>query len=189
MRNGLFQTFVALALLVTPPADANAQKYEVHPYAGGFFPGKFANVIEIGNEGIYGLKAGMFLTDRFEVEGNFGYINHLNFESSLTRTRAYIWEGTAAYHFKVPPTFYVSAGLGGVTATTREDSRFFFGPGGATTDTFLGVSYGGGMKSLRRWGPLGYRADVRGRTLPDYYGFRLNWLEATAGLTISWGER
>jgi len=35
----------------------------------------------------------------------------------------------------------------------------------------------------------GYRADVRGRTLPRFYGFRFSWLEVTAGLTFSWGER
>jgi hypothetical protein len=51
------------------------------------------------------------------------------------------------------------------------------------------VSYGGGLKALQLWGPVGLRADVRGRTMPNFFGERLTWGEATGGLTFSWGER
>jgi hypothetical protein len=167
----------------------NAQQLEIHPYAGGFFPEKVAGVLDVKREGLYGLKGGIFLTDRIEAEGNIGYINDLRLEDTLTRRRAYVWEGLAAFHFTNSPRLYGSFGVGGVTTTVTADSQSFFGPVSSSSDHFLSLSYGGGIKTLRKWGPVGYRADVRGRTLPRFYGFRFSWVEATAGLTFSWGER
>jgi hypothetical protein len=56
-------------------------------------------------------------------------------------------------------------------------------------DTFFTVSYGGGFKSMRVWGPVGFRFEARGRTLPNYYGGSPTFLEATGGFNIMWGER
>ena len=33
------------------------------------------------------------------------------------------------------------------------------------------------------------RADIRGRTLPNFIGESMNWPEITGGVTFSWGER
>jgi hypothetical protein len=55
--------------------------------------------------------------------------------------------------------------------------------------TFFNVSYGGGIKSMRLWGPMGLRAEVRGRTIPNYYGGSPTWFEATGGINFMWGER
>ncbi len=166
-----------------------AQRYELHPYGGGFFPGKFAGVVEVDRETIFGLKGGVFLSRHVEAEGHFGYINNLSFKDTLTRKKAYVWEGAVSYHIGAARRFYGSFGIGGVTTTISDDTRALFDPSILTNDRFLALSYGGGFKVLRRWGPFGYRVDVRGRTLPSYYGFRFNWLEATAGPTFSWGER
>jgi len=57
-------------------------------------------------------------------------------------------------------------------------------------DTFFAVSYGGGFKSMRAWGPIGFRFEGRGRTIPNYYGGRSpTWLELTGGVNFMWGER
>jgi len=56
-------------------------------------------------------------------------------------------------------------------------------------DTFFTVNYGGGIKFLNLARPLGFRVDVRGRTLPNFFGETTTWLEPTAGITFSWGER
>jgi hypothetical protein len=53
----------------------------------------------------------------------------------------------------------------------------------------LQLNYGGGIKFLNLAGPLGFRVDVRGRTLPNFFGENTTWLEPTAGITFSWGER
>jgi len=56
--------------------------------------------------------------------------------------------------------------------------------------TFFTFSYGGGLKTQRVWGPLGFFGDVRGRTIPNYFNGRgTNLFELTAGLNFAWGER
>lgn len=164
---------------------AAARQIEIHPYAGGFFPQKFLDLLKVKSEGVYGVKAGVFLTDNTEAEGHLGYIRNLNFADAQTTKRGYIWEGSGSYHFGGSPRFYVTGGLGGVTAATGQGEDFFFDSNAGTRDTFLAVSYGGGMKALNLRGPLGVRIEGRGRTLPRYLGFRFNWFEATAGLTFS----
>jgi hypothetical protein len=56
-------------------------------------------------------------------------------------------------------------------------------------DTFLTLNYGGGVKAMNLWGPVGLRADVRGRTIPNFYGETTSWPEVTGGITFTWGER
>jgi len=51
------------------------------------------------------------------------------------------------------------------------------------------VNYGGGIKFLNIAGPVGFRVDVCGRTLPNFFGETTTWLEPTAGIIFSWGER
>ena len=51
------------------------------------------------------------------------------------------------------------------------------------------VSYGGGIKALRLWGPLGLRREIKGRTMPAVFDHQVTWPEVTGGLTFSWGER
>jgi len=66
--------FVFMCAFITP---ANAQKFEVHPYAGGFFSGKVAGLLDVKNQPLYGIKGGMFANKNFEIEGNIGYIHML----------------------------------------------------------------------------------------------------------------
>ena len=56
-------------------------------------------------------------------------------------------------------------------------------------DTFFTFSYGGGVKGLRLWGPMGFFGDLRGRTIPNFFGSATTRTELSAGLTFSWGER
>jgi hypothetical protein len=178
------------ALIVAFAVNAEAQKIEISPYAGGFFPGKFAGVLEMANGGIFGIKGGVYVAGPLEAEGNLSYINNLAFDGTLTRKRGYLWDGSAAYNFhlfRLHPKFYGSFGVGALITSVSADSVEFWGSSIPTKDSFLSLSYGGGMKSLRQWGPLGYRVDARLRTLPDYYGFRVTWPEVTAGVTLSWG--
>jgi hypothetical protein len=56
--------------------------------------------------------------------------------------------------------------------------------------TFFTFSYGGGLKTQRVWGPMGFFGDVRGRTIPNFFnGHGTNLLEVSAGLNFAWGER
>src|SRR5215471_6030704 len=103
---------------------------------------------------------------------------------------------------------YVSVGVGGLTAEVRHGTSAFVQGGGSVFDangvlvpnpaptkvisdgdTFLTVNYGGGIKAMNLWGPLGFRADVRGRTIPNFYHEAPSWPELTGGLLFTWGER
>src|SRR5262245_12165249 len=56
--------------------------------------------------------------------------------------------------------------------------------------TFFTFSYGGGLKTQRILGPLGFFGDIRGRTIPNFFnGHGTNLLELTAGLNFAFGER
>lgn len=188
---------IAVALLSTA---AFAQKVEIHPYAGGFFPAEWADSASFKNEGLYGVRGGVFLTNNIEVEGNLGYINHFEFESTATKSRAWLWDANGSYNFFSPRlkkiTPFVTGGVGAVTAVIDDFDQAILPVGNTDrsitlkdSDTFFALNYGGGIKAIRLWGPLGLRADVRGRTLPNFFGRNNTWLETTGGILLSWGER
>jgi hypothetical protein len=132
------------------------------------------------------------------------------------KTRSLLWEASFNYDF-VGHSFgarwtpYVVAGAGGLTARIKNADQVFVTGGGfirnptaaspefipnpapVTTlennDTFFTFSYGGGVKGLRLAGPLGFRFDVRGRTLPNFFGRSTTFAEFTGGLAFAWGER
>jgi len=187
---------------------ALAQKVEIHPYAGGMFSGDWRNVYQFKREGVYGLQAGGFISDRWEIEGNLGYMNHFLFKGNTApKSRAFIWEVGPSINFysnlfqKVFP--YVTVKAGGLTGwigdpeniggTSAESANL--APRGLAPvvlhdgDTFFQFSYGGGIKAWNLAGPVGLRFEARGRTMPNFFGNSATWLETTGGLTFSWGER
>src|SRR5262249_30423139 len=131
------------------------------------------------------------------------------------KTRSLLWEASFNYDFVGHTlgarwTPYVVAGAGGLTARIKNADKVFVTGGGFirnpnpgpefspnpapvrildNNDTFFTFSYGGGFKALRLAGPLGFRFDIRGRTLPNFFGKSTTWAEFTGGLAFGWGER
>ena len=182
--------------LTAGPALAQEPQIEIHPYAGGFFPGKWADTSHLKNEGMYGIRGGVYLIDFVQLDANFAYINHFRFKDAAdSATRAYLWDFNAYYSLngynikKAEP--FVGFGVGGLTTGIHNSSVAAPTPTAPLkdNDTFLQFTYGGGMKTIRMWGPIGLRADIRGRTVPNFYGHGLTWFEATAGFNVIWGER
>jgi hypothetical protein len=104
-------------------------------------------------------------------------------------------------------TPYVTAGIGGLSTLVRHANAALIGGQVYTVDStgapaldsghkvivadnsaFLSINYGGGVKATKLWGPMGVRADIRGRTFPNFRGNALTWPEASAGLTFTFGE-
>jgi Outer membrane protein beta-barrel domain len=200
-------------------ATLAAQSVELYPYAGGFWPTRVDawGDNKLKSEGIYGMKGGVFLTPNAEIEGSFGYINHfglsrspnpqnLNPNGTIGQPSAmgFLYDLNGAWNFgqrqflntRISP--YVSAGVGGLTTEFRDGSAAFLTGGGSAPgparvlhdhDTFFTVNYGGGIKAMNVWGPMGFRADVRGRTIPNFLHESPSWPEVTGGLLFSWGER
>lgn len=48
------------------------------------------------------------------------------------------------------------------------------------------VNYGGGIKFYHLAGPIGFRFDIRGYTVPEVFNQSLNFIEATVGIMLSW---
>jgi hypothetical protein len=211
---------------------ALAQKFEINAYGGGIVPGRWRDEFQLRRNNIWGFKGGMFFADRFQLEGNFGYINHFNFENTTQfalpdlKRRAQIWEiGPSANFFsamfeRVVPFASIQVGVLHTSLDTELFDRFDrdvdidddiedvldelddidgitpilpITPLSFLDDrdgrTFFQFSYGGGIKALRLFGPVGLRAEVRGRTIPNFNGNSITWLEPTGGVTFSWGER
>ncbi len=124
--------------------------------------------------------------------------------------RANLWEVEYTYNFAKlsmwGSTFrpYLVGGTGGLTTNVKNEDAFVLNvvpvstPLGTTFvandvlesgDTFFTFSYGGGVKAMRLWGPVGFFADIRGRTLPNFFASATTRTELSAGLNFSWGER
>ena len=73
-------TLLVFLFAISLSQGAFAQKYEIYPYAGGFWPMKI-DEFKLMNQGIWGVKGGYFFSDQFELEGSFGYLNHFKFDN------------------------------------------------------------------------------------------------------------
>jgi hypothetical protein len=192
---------IAFSLLLAIALNAGAalaQQIEIHPYAGGFFGGDW-NGADLKREGVYGIRGGVYLMDFVQLDVNYGYINHFALKNTAPDlgTRAHIWDFNASYSLnnynirRIEP--FLTVGVGGLTIGVHNASGQAFSSSPTTpikdNDSFLQFTYGGGVKGIRLWGPIGLRADARGRTLPNFYNKALTFLEVTGGFNVMWGER
>jgi len=113
---------------------------EIDPNAGFVWPGHvdFADsTTHLRDAGIFGVKAYAFLTDKFQVEGNFAYMNH--FESRFAPTildqtfgiqprtvHGLIYDLNGVWNFASHPILgssfspYVVGGIGGLSTEVRD---------------------------------------------------------------------
>src|SRR5262249_54288460 len=112
---------LGFAIMAIAVPSLFAQKYEVRPYAGAFWGGASA-VGNLKNEGLYGVKGGVFLDPNFEMELNAGWITYFPPKNRNVRSRGLLWEVAGDYNFstsefpfshKFSP--FLVGGLGGVT--------------------------------------------------------------------------
>jgi hypothetical protein len=142
----------------------------------------------------------------FNTTGGFGqpsiqaFLYDLNF--------AYNFGNRSLFGSRLAP--YVVLGGGGLTAEVYNGTSPAFVNGGgfvpepitgtlvpnptpvktiSSGNTFFTINYGGGFKAMNLWGPVGFRVDLRGRNIPNFYHSSTNWFEPTAGLLFSFGER
>jgi len=197
----IFKTLVRSGLILFVvtvfAASVWAQRAEIYPNAGYFWPDTMNNGGRLNHSGIYGVKGGVFLDQNVQLEGSFGYINHLETVVpviSKPPARGFLYDVNGVYNFgqrqflnaRISP--FLTVGAGGLTRHLAHASEFQIASSDIN-DNFFTVNYGAGVKFMNVAGPMGFRVDVRGRTLPNYLGETTTWFEPTAGLTFSWGER
>jgi hypothetical protein len=136
-------------------------------------------------------------------------------EVTQPAARGFLYDANFTQHFgghqlhnEHTMTPYLSVGGGGLTTHIPDASFVFIQNGGReinaagavapnpapstimnSGDTFFTLNYGGGITFLNIRGPIGFRVDVRGRTIPNFFGKATTWVEPTAGITFSWGAR
>jgi hypothetical protein len=207
--------FVCIALICfAVPVSLFAQTAEISPYAGYIWPGSFGGIGDFQNNQLLGVRGGFYVTPRFEIGGNWNWNNHfLPTSTNLARelgfpqspTRANVLEAEFTYNFTGHSLFgskakpYVVVGAGGLRASVtngntsvlsvRPNVLFAANDVLNSGDTFFTISYGGGFKMQRLWGPMGLFGDFRGRTLTSFFGSSETWPEVSAGLNFAWGER
>src|SRR5262249_51318619 len=244
----------------TPAPTLGGTQFEISPYGGYNWSGGNNGVGSLQNNQILGVRGGGYVTQAFEIGGNWSWNNHFQAERDNTNAafagalgfpqaavRSNLWEVEFTYNsgrrsflgsadrqylvggggektkniktgrvfvlnnrfIDVPgvtPATLVAANDKGTLQTfvpfinTTDGVAFLPNPTGSTVvvadtvvrdrSTFFTFSYGGGIKTQRVWGPMGFFGDVRGRTIPNYFNGRgTNQFELTAGLNFSWGER
>jgi hypothetical protein len=211
--------FVSIALICfAAPLSLLAQTAEISTYAGYIWPGSFSGIGDFQNNQLLGVRGGFYVTPRFEIGGNWNWNNHFqptntNVSAGVARefgfpqgsSRANVWEAEFTYNFTKHSLFgskakpYVIVGAGGLTTSIKNQNTFvlnvrpnvLFAANDVLSngDTFFTISYGGGFKMTRLWGPMGVFGDFRGRTLPNFFGNAETWPELSAGLNFAWGER
>src|ERR1041385_948255 len=116
---------------------------EINPNAGFFWPGKGGD-LHLRDEGMYSLKALASLTDNFQVEGNFAYMNHLesrfaprpldqSFGITPQTVHGLIYDINGLYNFGEHPLLgsgvnpYVVAGVGGLSTLLENGGTALIG--------------------------------------------------------------
>jgi len=206
----IVQSSLILFVLTVSTATLSAQRAEIYPNAGFIWPRHMDNGQNFRDQAIWGVKGGVFLGQNTQVEGSFEYLNHFQLRQppnvlgvAQPAVRGFLYDANFTYNFgerqlhnerRIRP--FLSAGAGGLTAHIPDAPSVFIQGGGRVPSkimdsgaTFFTVNYGGGLRFLNLVGPMGFRVDVRGRTIPNFFGESTTWLEPTAGVTFSWGER
>ena len=172
-----------------------AQQVEIHPLVGRTVPLKWADLYSLKSVSLVGVKAAIPVTKETQVEGEFEYAPHFEFRGTDPKIRAFIWGVNLSRNFTIPKSkavpFY-TFGVGAVTAKVPSGSETMVLADRSITidnkDTFFTMNYGIGVKALRVMGPVGLRANVYGRTMPNYFGRANSWAEITGGLIFTLGD-
>lgn len=188
-----------------------AQSVEINPYVGRIWPDS-SHIGELKNDFMWGIRAGVHLEPSFALEANFGYLNHFELRGTDPKVRGLLWEVGPTYSFSsedwpLPKAFtpHLSFSAGGITTHLKDPNTFAYNVYGTTQvvgsapqttvrqvqvqngDTFFTLSAGGGLKINP--GPIGIRADIRARMLPNFYRSSPIWTEATVGVSFVLGKR
>jgi hypothetical protein len=194
-KNSVKRSALVFCAMLVFSISAFAQKYEIHPLVGRTLPLKWADLYSMKSVSIVGVKGAYSANHDTQVEGEFEYAPHFEFRGTDPKIRGLIWGVNLSRTFTIPKSkavpFY-TFGVGAVTARVDGGSATTVLPDRTiridNNDTFFSMNYGVGVKALRVMGPVGLRANVYGRTMPNFFGRANSWAEITGGLVFSFGD-
>jgi hypothetical protein len=143
------------------PGNLSFGNLDQNPQSGGIVGARF------GGGGILGFEQTLGYSWKFLVSGQRAFNSQSNVVVAVPAGRV------------VP---YGTAGIGFIT--TFGDLQGIEDI--ADIGTKFTINYGGGVKFKNLAGPLGFRIDVRGYSVPDVFSQTLNFVEASVGVLFSW---
>ena len=187
---------LASVFAVVVAGQARAADGQFSLYAGYLNPGGnlslttvsngLTNTVNFRGSALYGARAEFDFHRILGLEENVGFSPRLfnsgfNVSASAADARGFLYSSNLVVN--IPLSHFVPYVTGGVGFMKP------WGSGFKPFDARFAGNYGGGLKLDRLIGPLGLRFDVRGWTVANVFSKTLNMLEATGGITFSWGER
>ena len=176
----------AMAVLILFLAACAARAADLTAFVGGVKPGSLS---------ISGLKTSLDSSPVFglRLSGNFipmlGHEHTLGFSSdylyprstrAIREAKGFVYSSNLIVN--VPARGVIPYLTGGVGIIHQ------YGDDDLPIGTKFAVNYGGGLRIPRMFGPLGLRFDARGYTAMGLFSGKLNMLEVSAGLLISFGN-
>jgi hypothetical protein len=189
MKKAVLASISVMAFCVgQAKAGGQLSLYAGYPDPGQLNLSSVQTGLDLRGTAPYGVRAEGDFLKIFGIEENFGFSPRL-FNSALfpnqgsgAEVRGFLYSTNLVVNIpfgRLVP--YVTGGVG------------LARPWGVSFPTFLATfagNYGGGVKMDRLAGPHGLRFDVRGwRTGNILSQGSVNFLEASGGLTLSWGKR
>src|SRR5262245_56184024 len=109
MRYRSLVCFVFLCVAVVP-VSLFAQSGEISPYAGYVWPGNFSNIVDLKGRQVVGGGGGGYITDSFELGGNYNWNNHFqprrsNSAASLAGDRGFPQGAVRAHTYEMEFTY------------------------------------------------------------------------------------
>ncbi|MBI4481736.1 MAG: outer membrane beta-barrel protein [Acidobacteria bacterium] len=145
---------------------------------------------ELKDVAVVGGKGGVRFKKYFGVEGNVGYLPHMELQGTDPKNRGILYEANFVGYFPVGepvekvlvPFALVGGGglkgFGGTPASSAVD----------VDENFSTFHFGFGFKLDRVAGPLGFRFEYRRRTLFDIANEKVGLNEFTGGFLFTWND-
>jgi hypothetical protein len=164
-----------------------SQAADITGYVGGVMPGKLPSsqglTIALDKSPIFGFRLATNFIPMFGLEHTLAFSSDYLFPhnaAAITNARGFVYNSNlivnVPVHRAVP---YVTAGVGLIHQ---------YGSPTLPVGTKFAFNYGGGLKFPKLFGPLGLRFDVRGYTAMGVFSQRLNMVEVTGGVLLSFGH-
>ncbi len=181
------RTILAVCVVVLCFA-VQSQAQDLTFFAGYLNPGKvdltsITNDLTVRSTGIYGGRLEFDFHKVLGIEESFAFSPRLfssNLIPDVSDTKGFLYNSNLVLNLPLRHLVpYVTAGVGFLKP---------YGSGFQPFDARFAGNYGGGVKFERLIGPVGLTFDVRGYSIPNVEHQTLNLLEASGGLTFSFGR-
>ncbi len=182
MKKWIFLVGLALSLPVA------AQAGDLSFYTGYLNPGGLGinnafTGFQLRGSADYGGRFEIDFHRTFGIEQNIAFVPnlaHSGFFESDTNAHGFLYHSNLVMNLPMGHMVpFATAGIGLISP---------FGTNLKPFGTRFAFNYGGGLKFLQLWGPIGLRFDVRGYAVPDVAARTLNMVEASGGLVFSLGR-